>query len=288
MKIEDYVEILKNEIKRQNAWDKYYQVAVMTDGGIETFDCHAGNPAHDSYSVAKSITAMGLGLLYDKGLVDINAPVTEYLGEFISRDREKWEKITLADIMHHSYGAEYGVDFDIVNANLWEKHDWLETLLSIPIVKDRGQEFMYSDGNYYIIGRIMEKITGEDAEKTMEKGIFLPLGFHQNAWSRDNSGHTVCGTGLYMRTQDMCKLAWLQLNDGVWEGQRILSHEWIELMKKPELCGYGFGVSTLGDDKFGAGGMYGQGYFYNVSERMAAAWHSFDTDGLIDVCSHIR
>ena len=69
--------------------------------------------------------------------------------------------------------------------------EWLRTLLAAPITQTPGEEFVYSDGNYYILGRIVEELLGEDMEKLLLREVFVPLGFHANAWSRDVNGHTV-------------------------------------------------------------------------------------------------
>ncbi|UKI12316.1 MAG: hypothetical protein L6V84_06160 [Oscillospiraceae bacterium] len=66
-------------------------------------------------------------------------------------------------------------------------------------------------------------------EKLLLREVFVPLGFHANAWSRDVNGHTVGGTGLYLRTEDMAKIGWLYLNRGAWGDRRIFSEAWADI-----------------------------------------------------------
>lgn len=289
-----YVAGLDEVIRARQEQDKYYSVVVMTetpdaDAPYKTTATvyHGGNPAHDCYSIAKGVTGLGLGILHDRGLVDLEDPLGKYLGKYVADKDSPWNKAKIIDVLHHAVGAKHGIDIDCVNVNESESNEWLDYCFKIPIIKEPDQEFVYSDLNYYIIARVIEDITGMDAERFIEKEVFLPLGFHQNAWSRDNHGHTLGGTGLYCRTVDLCKFAMLLLNDGVWNGKHLVSENWIRMMEKPAIGGRGIAISMYDENSLGGGGMYGQGYYANRKDRTCVAWHCFRTDGLTEDCVRI-
>ena len=293
--MKDYLSVLDAEINRQKMADRYYMTAQITNGtngkngqpDICTHSYHPGNPAHDSYSVAKSVTAIGFGILCDRGLCKPDDRIGDYLSAYLTDGTDPgWGDLTLENVLRHRTGAAYGTDLDLTNAHLFDDPEWLHTFFAAPLDHAPGREMTYSDGNYYIIGRIMEQLTGEDVEKFMLREVFVPLGFHVNAWSRDIAGHTVCGTGLYMRTSDMAKLAWLLLHHGKWGQKQLLSAEFVERMAPPAdgFAAYGYGIGVAGNG-LGAGGMYGQGWYFNRELQVALAWHSFNTPGLMDICA---
>ncbi len=290
MKYTDFTCAMVDEACRQGGADYYYTVATaqppQTEDDIclmETVHLRPGNAAHDSYSLAKSVASLAVGLLFDRGLLRPEDTLGQYLDAYLIPDTDpRWGNVTVHQLMRHRTGAASGVDFDVTNAHLWGDPEWLHILFATPIIGEPEDRFVYSDGNYYILGRIVEAITGVDLEAFLQKEIFVPLGFHVNAWSRDVAGHTVGGTGLYVRTGDLVKLAWLWLSCGYWGNRRIYSKAWAERFlyySKDAVANYGYGITRLTDTIFAAGGMNGQGYCFDVKTRRAVAYHCYDPDG---------
>lgn len=285
-----FTSAMAEEAVRQGGDQYYYSVVTVEpprEGEklfhMETVHLRPGNPAHDSYSVAKSVSSMAAGLLCDRGLLSMNNTLGDYLGEYLVPGTDpEWGNVTVHRLLRHRTGAERGVDFDMTNAHLWEDPEWLHTLFAIPIVSPPEDRFVYSDGNYYILGRIVEKLTGVDMEAFLQKEVFVPLGFHVQAWSRDVAGHTVGGTGLYVRTEDLARIGWLWLNRGLWGDHRIFSEAWAHafLDFTPDaVANYGYGIGELAPRIHGAGGMYGQGICFDEETRRAVAFHCFDPEG---------
>ena len=298
-----FMKAMCDEVHRQNGENIYYSVVTLEDPKegedlfhMEKKDFQPGNPGHDCYSVAKSITTIAVGILFDRGLLKLTDTLGQHLSSyFIEGTDPKWRDVTIHQLMRHRTGARSGVDFDTTNAHLWEDPEWLHTLFSEPIVSDPEESFVYSDGNYYILGRIIEEIVGVDLELFMQREVFVPLGCHVNAWSRDVNGHTVGGTGLYFRTEDLAKIGWLWANEGVWGNRRIYSKAWSDIFvnyQMDHVSGYGYGVTRLADGVIAAGGMYGQGVCADLHRRRVVAFHCFDphgkTAGLNGFCASLE
>lgn len=191
------------EVRRQGGEGAYYSVVTLEppmEGEelyhMEKVDFRPGNAGHDSYSLAKSISSMAAGILYDRGLLHPSDKLGRFLSSYLIPGTDpRWGELTLHQLMRHRTGAQRGVDFDADNAHLWSDPEWLHTLLAIPVVDDPEEGFLYSDGNYYILGRVVEEISGMDLELFLQREVFVPLGCHVNAWSRDVNGHTVGGDG---------------------------------------------------------------------------------------------
>lgn len=279
------------EVRRQKGEGIFYSVVTMEppqDGeeGLfhtEKTDFRPGNPAHDCYSVAKSVSAAAAGILCDRGLLRMTDTLGQYLGVYLIDGTDaRWGGLTLDQVCRHRTGAAYGIDFDLTNAHLWKDPEWLHTLFAIPLTGRIGKDFVYSDASYYILGRVVEKITGMDMEQFLLRELFVPLGCHVNAWSRDAAGHTVGGTGLYLRTEDMAKIGWLYMTGGLWGERRIFSEAWSDAQLWPEtdeIGNYGYGMCRIGETMWGAGGMYNQGFQFDRASRTVVAWHAFDEEG---------
>lgn len=281
-----------DEVYRQGGEHTYYSVVTLEEPRegeslfhMEKQDFQPGNPGHDCYSVAKAITSIAAGILYDRGLLKPTDTLGQHLSSYIIEGTDpKWGELTVHRLMRHRTGAREGVDFDLTNAHLWEDPEWLHTLFATPIITPPEERFVYSDGNYYILGRLVEELTGMDLELFMQREVFIPLGFHVNAWSRDVNGHTVGGTGLYLRTEDLAKIGWLWLNRGMWGSRRIYSEAWSDMFVNYEadtVANYGYGICRLTDGIIGAGGMYGQGLCVDLQTRRTVAFHCFDPEGKV-------
>lgn len=285
----DFMKAMADEVVAQGGEGYYYSVVTLepphagdTLYHMEKTDFRPGNPAHDCYSVAKSVAATAAGLLYDRGLLRMQDTLDKFLSAYLTEETDRrWGGVTVDQLMRHRTGAAFGTDFDLTNAHLWEDPEWLHTLFAAPITQTPGREFVYSDGNYYILGRIAEQLLGTDLETLLQREVFVPLGFHVNAWSRDVNGHTVGGTGLYLRTEDMAKIGWLYLSRGLWGDRRIYSEEWsdIFLHAPVDRIRYGYALTEATPDLYLTGGMNNQGMCFDLRTRRVAAWHAYDAEG---------
>ncbi len=286
----EFTQAMVDEALRQGGDRYYYAVSTVEEPRegeeichIETVYLRPGNAAHDSYSVAKSVTSMAAGILFDRGLLKMSDTVGRYLGEYLIPGTDsRWGELTVHGLLRHRTGAESGVDFDWTNAHLWPDPEWLHTLFTAPITHEPESKFIYSDGNYYILGRIVEKLCGMDVEALLQREVFVPLGFHVNAWSRDVHGHTVGGTGLYVRTEDLAKIAWLWQCRGLWGNRRVFSEAWASQFldyEKDGVADYGYGITRTAPGIWMAGGMFGQGLCLDGVTHRAVAFHCYDPEG---------
>ena len=94
-----------------------------------------------------------------------------------------------------------------------------------------GTHWLYNTGNVQLLSAIVKKTTGLYLHEFAEKYLFGPLKIENTIWNADPSGYTCAGGsdgGLRIKSRDLAKLGCLYTNDGIWEGQRIVSEEWIE------------------------------------------------------------
>ena len=102
------------------------------------------------------------------------------------------------------------------------------------------------------------------------KVVFKDLDIKNFDWQTCPKGYSMGATGLLLSTLDMIKLPIMLLNNGVYNGKRILSKEWMKLLEDNEYENYNFNNSGW----YLKGGMRNQMIMYNKEFDCAIAWHS--------------
>lgn len=279
---------LADEAKKSTS--DVYDIAVMDESGISAVRPVFSSYAHDYYSVAKAFITAGILVLFDQKKLSPDDFIYPVLKPYFPASYDKnWEKVRVRDCITHRMGISRGfLDIDCEN-QLDFGNDWLKYSFSnIDIVNEPGEVFCYSDGAFYILGRIIEEISGIEASRFIARYITNPMEFRDNAWTMDPDGHVVGGSGFYASAEDAVKLPWLYVNGGVYKGKQIISQETVFLALRND-----FGLSRCsGRNIYTKGGMYGQIVLADCDNRLAVSWHSFDRDGicdrLSDIVSHFR
>lgn len=263
MKFKSRFDVL-SELLRKDAPGAYMAAEMCKDCYVEE-QFRMGAGAHNVYSISKSVTSCAVGILEAEGKIKDTDTVIEYLREYFPENYDKkWEKITLCDVMHHKtgYSADANIDIDVMDFRTDGREDFLYHVLSQPIIYEPGEgPFIYCDTNYYLIGRVVEKITGKTLGAFLQERMFNPLKWRGNAWGVCPQNHTLGGTGLFATARDLCAYGLMLACGGKYDGKHILTAEWIE-KARGEKGGYGYGFSNSADGRwFMTGGAYGQAVY---------------------------
>ncbi len=166
-------------------------VAVTRDGklvalkGLGRFTYDAASPEvragtiFDLASVTKVVATTALAMiLYERGHLDLEAPVAGILPEF-AEDAARRRKITLRMLLAHSSGLP-------AYQRLFEKAPTREALLraafNAPLEAEPGTRAEYSDVGFIVLGEALARIAGEDLDAACRREIFGPLGMTQTAF----------------------------------------------------------------------------------------------------------
>lgn len=117
-------------------------------------------------------------------------------------------------------------------------------------------------------GCMVERAVGDKLQRYVYEKILKKLGIGFPGWETDPSGTAFGASGMYLEISQMMKLGILYLNDGVWEGERIVSSEWVHEAGKRQINtgnnnrwspGYGYQFWTMPTEgSYRADGAYGQ------------------------------
>ena len=249
-----------------------YMAAEMTENGYIEHQFRLGAGAHNTYSLSKSVTSCAVGILENEGLLKDTDLVIDHIPKLFPKEYDKnWDKVRLCDVMHHrtGYGEEANIDIDVMDFWAAGQTDFLSYLLKLPLIYEHGNgPFVYCDTNYYLIGRVVEKITGMTLGAFLQERLFNVLRWRGNAWGVCPQNHTLGGTGLFATARDLCAYGLMLSCGGVFEGNQILTPEWI-LKARGGPGQYGYGFTNSGDGRwFYTGGAYGQGLFIFPESRI--------------------
>ena len=259
-----------------------FEMCEMTENGVDDRTFLPSEPTHFSYSITKCVTSIIFGMLRDKGLVKETDKVADYLSEFFPEDVDpKWYDVTIENMLQHRNGGSGGGQWNKhIDANEPNDKDFLFYIFSDKLPYEIGDKIVYCESNYYVISRIIEKIVGMPVDEWALKNLFNPLHFEYVSWGRCPQGHTFCGSGLSLRTRDMAKFGMIYANNGVYEGRRYLSEEWIKLatnvFKVDDFGGYGYAVQKtayMKENEFYLVGAGDQTVVFRIGKPQGAGGH---------------
>ncbi|MTB51848.1 serine hydrolase [Lewinella sp. W8] len=193
------------------------------------------------FSVSKSVTSLLVGIAVDEGLIeDINDPITKYIPE-LPQDDPDWQKLTIKHLLNMRSGLNfreaYGSPFAHV-AKLYYGTNQLKQISKYQFNFEPGSVHQYQSVSTALLGIAVEKVTGLEIGQYLEEKVWKPMGMEFDAtWSVDDkknrSGKTFCC--LNATARDLAKIGRLYLNDGNWNGQQIISREWVEASTTPNM-----------------------------------------------------
>lgn len=141
-------------------------------------------------SVSKNFTAVAAMQLAERGLLDIDAPVTDYIPEFTMAD-ERYKDITVRMLMNHTSGlmgftCGNMLTFDDVCT---DDHDhFLEMLSTQRLKADPGAVATYSNDGFELLELVVERVSGMSYTDYIEEYICKPLGLEQTGTPLKNYG----------------------------------------------------------------------------------------------------
>ena len=217
-------------------------------------------------SITKQFTAAAIVQLVERGEVSLDAEVTEYLPDYPAGDR----KITVRHLLHHTSGIKSYTsipEFRKIMRNDLSHEEMLEVFQEKPFDFAPGEKYLYCNSGYYLLGLIIEQVSGQSYEDYLVEHVYEPAGLKHTYYDRtgriirhraqgyDLSGGELANTrylsmalpyaagSLASTVVDL--LAWQQaLNDG-----KVVSRESLEQMTTAGTLNdgneidYGFGLA---------------------------------------------
>ena len=257
---------------------------------------YKGRPVHTLQSVTKSVTATLIGIALARGEIkSLNEPLLSYFGAYdLTKVDPRLHKATLADLLTMRSGIEWHesdrpLDSTNTTLQLETSPDWITFTLAQPMDAEPGVKWVYNSGGSALMAEIIRKATGQHADKYAEAHLFGPLGITDYHWKKTPTGHPDTEGGLYLEAEDLARIGQLYLNDGVWNGKRLLAPGWaVEATKRhaevapPNGPGYGYQwwrYDRRGVEVWAGNGFGGQFIIALPAHNMVAVTNSWNVFG---------
>ncbi len=210
----------------------------VSQPGFNYFDAgthpwYQGRDIHSLQSVTKSVTATALAAAIHQGLISgVDVPLLSFFDDYdLSHIDPRLRQATLEDLLTMRSGIEWHeqdrpLDGTNTTARLEASEDWVQFTLDEPMDAAPGEKWAYNSGGSHLMSAIIRKATGTTVDQWAERQLFGPLGITDYYWKRTPTGLPDTEGGLYLEAEQLAKIGYLYLRDGVWDGQRILPEGW--------------------------------------------------------------
>jgi CubicO group peptidase (beta-lactamase class C family) len=200
-------------------------------GGQRQFD---RDDPHNLASVTKSVTSTILGIAIDQGFVSgVDTAVYDFFPQHANLRDARKDSIALQHMLTMTSGLEwdestcsYGESCNDINA-LFLQADPIRYILAKPAVDPPGERWLYNGGGTNVLGQVVRKASGQTLEEFADEYLFGPLGISSPTWVHLAGPMTYASGDLRLRPRDMAKIGYIFVNGGQWNGQQVVSPDWI-------------------------------------------------------------
>ncbi|MFT3827660.1 MAG: beta-lactamase family protein [Chitinophagaceae bacterium] len=240
-------------------------------------------------SVSKPLTAMLMLVQVQKGLIDLNKTIADYLPEFTGKPAGI---VTIRQLLSHTSGMpNYDIIKDFfprISRQYFERDEYINIYKDSALAFSPGTKYSYSSWGYFTLGHIMEKVTGRSYAQLMKEDIYDKLGmnnsgsyYHTQVVNKRATGYdyipggytssdfrdqsNTMGTGdIYSTVEDLFKFHLAITNNSLINKQ--LTDEMLTPGIKPADYGYGW---------------FNKNFKYTATDSVAVNFHLGMTEGFI-------
>ncbi len=257
--------------------DTFTQSVIVIRGGAIVAERYAPDPRNmaqkdkdsiaASWSMAKSFSSTLIGILIDQGLIEsVNVPMTTFYPEWAGRPG--FSEITLRDVLQMQSGIDFSESYtdtdcitmtgDMLCSEVLEmgfQADQLSYMLAqergLDPARTTGETWYYSSGDTLLLAGAVRRVAEannlpyRNATEFAREVLFNKIGMHNNplTWWEDVPGNTLGYCCLDTTSRNFAKFGLLFLRDGEWDGQQVVSKQWVEMATTDAAAGsksYGY------------------------------------------------
>ena len=228
-----------------------------------------------TWSTAKSIASTLIGMLVDQGRMDLDKPLGfEWYPKNASPKTDPRNEITLRHVLNMSSGLntidnrgrEYATGSGL---SYWAGASSVAGARSRALIREPGTYWDYE--NYdTLLGVYAMKLAlgGKKAYAKFPREALLDrIGMRNTLVSTDRFGDFILSSQVYTNARDLARFGMLYLQNGVWDGERLISEEWIDFVRTPA-------PATVGK-----GGRYGGQWWLVPEGRVDVPTDAYSTSG---------
>jgi CubicO group peptidase (beta-lactamase class C family) len=203
----------------------------------EYFHGFDGERPHDLRSAGKTLAPVLLGIARDRGAeVNPASPLYSFFPEY--KPFANWDgrkaKMTVRDVMTMASGLACddndddspGNEDNMQSQN--QRPDWYKYTLDLPMAAEPGgTRAIYCSADLNLVGGVVRHVTQRWLPEFFEMNFARPLGIERYYLNLMPTGEAYTGGGQYLLPRDQLKLGQVYLDGGLWNGERLVSKEWV-------------------------------------------------------------
>ncbi len=239
-----------------------------------------------------------VGIALEEHLFDsVDDNITDYVPELMGSG---YEGVPIKHLLQMCSGIRFVEEYNLDDADVMVMRQHIEAGGSIKAYAatleaehSSGEVYNYASIDTQVLGMLLENVTGMSPSDYLQEKLWGVLGMESDAkWVADQHGTVLTFSLFNVSLRDYAKFGLLFLNRGTWNGQRLISEEWIRQSVTPEKeflklkdfysegwdIGYGYQwwVPNGAEGEFTALGIYGQYIYVNPAREIVIAKTSAD------------
>ena len=210
----------------EEGWTEPHGLMIMRSGKVFAegwWAPYAPGICHGLQSHTKTYAATAVGIAVTEGILRLDERVIDIFPDKAPKEpSENLKLLTVRDVLCMGCGMEKMPP---------NSADWIEQFLAIPVVHRPGTAFMYNSTGSTLLGAMVREKTGLGLIDYLTPRLFDKIGIDAANLKCIcmADGMEMGGGGLYATTEDNLRLMKLYADGGVWEGERILSEDYVGL-----------------------------------------------------------
>ena len=194
-----------------------------------------------TWSTAKSIAVTLIGMLVDRGRMQLDAPLgLEWLPRARSLETDPRNAITLRHVLNMSSGLDTidngGLEYATGSGlSYWAGASSVRGALRQAMIREPGTNWDYENYDTLLAVYKMKQVLGDEQtyREFPRRALLDKIGMRNTLVSTDRFGDFILSSQVYTNARDLARFGLLYLQKGVWNGERLLSEEWIDFVRTP-------------------------------------------------------
>lgn len=190
---------------------------------------------HHIFSCTKSFTGTLIGIALKEGFLDnVSQRVLDFFPDMTIENMDNRKgNMTIEHVLTMTTGLdwnEWNISYDDPSnmyRQMFGSSNPIQFFLNLPTAYDPGTHWVYTTGASHLLSAIIQRAAGMSTREFADQYLFEPLNMTIGGWNIDPQGVNNGGTQLYITTRTMAKLGLLYLNKGTWNGQEILTEDYV-------------------------------------------------------------
>ena len=228
-----------------------------------------------TWSTAKSIAVTLFGMLVDQGRIELDEPLGfEWLPRARSPESDPRNAITLRHVLNMSSGLDTidngGLEYATGSGlSYWAGASSVRGALRQALIREPGTNWDYENYDTLLAVYKMKQVLGDEQtyREFPRRALLDKIGMRNTLVSTDRFGDFILSSQVYTNARDLARFGLLYLQNGIWNGKRLISQDWIDFVRTPA-------PATVG-----RGSQYGGQWWLVPDDRTDVPKDAYSTSG---------